>query len=165
VQPLRSVQAPDRDVPSLLLITEEDCSLEDFDPALLDLVGTVSLRASHLRSDLPVSDMVADFEAGALRDTANRLGLSAESWEARDPADLIRHAVKLGARQIATAYVPEGPLRDWLDAAAPMRRSAGIALTEWHRDWDRSIWPHATAGFFRVKKQIPRLIEDLALTS
>jgi len=59
-----------------------------------------------------------------------------------------------------TAYVPEGPLRDWLDEAGPDLRAAGIALCEWQRDWDKAIWPHATAGFFKVKKQIPRIISQ-----
>jgi hypothetical protein len=34
-----------------------------------------------------------------------------------------------------------------------------ITLCEWRRDWDTAIWPHATAGFFKVKQNIPRILE------
>jgi hypothetical protein len=40
---------------------------------------------------------------------------------------------------------------------------AGIDLAEWRRDWDSAIWPHATAGFFKVKKQIPAILHKAGL--
>jgi deoxyribodipyrimidine photo-lyase len=45
----------------------------------------------------------------------------------------------------------------------PSLEEAGIDLVEWRRDWDSAIWPHATAGFFKVKKQIPAIMEDIGL--
>ncbi len=50
VLPLRGVTAPDTARPSVLLITDEDCRVEDFDLAALDLRGVATLAASHLRS-------------------------------------------------------------------------------------------------------------------
>jgi deoxyribodipyrimidine photo-lyase len=47
-----------------------------------------------------------------------------------------------------------------LDEAAPSLASAGITFCEWRRDWDAAIWPHATAGFFKVKQNIPRILEQ-----
>jgi deoxyribodipyrimidine photo-lyase len=41
---------------------------------------------------------------------------------------------------------------------------AGINLVEWRRDWDGAIWPYATAGFFKVRKQIPVILQDIGLT-
>ena len=63
------------------------------------------------------------------------------------------------------ALVPEAlaPVRDWLDAAAPALAARGIALAEVRREWDAAVWPHATAGFFKVKTQIPVLIDQLRL--
>jgi deoxyribodipyrimidine photo-lyase len=40
----------------------------------------------------------------------------------------------------------------------------GITLCEWRRDWDSAIWPHAAAGFFKVKAQIPRIVDQMAAT-
>jgi deoxyribodipyrimidine photo-lyase len=64
-----------------------------------------------------------------------------------------------GATQTATPNITRGPLRDWLDRAAPAMARNGIALCEWRRDRDAAIWPHATAGFFRDKQKTPRILE------
>ena len=40
---------------------------------------------------------------------------------------------------------------------------AGIDLVEWRRDWDSTIWPYTTAGFFKVKKQIPAILQKTGL--
>ena len=163
LMPLRPVATPDPALPTLLLITDEDGRLEDFAPAALDLRAVVALDATHLRSPRPVAEAVAAFDAGMLADTAARLGLAPERMEARDPADLARLAARAGARQIATPYATRGPLHDWLTEAAPALAAQGIRLAEWTRPWDRAIWPHATAGFFKIAERIPRLIDDLGL--
>jgi deoxyribodipyrimidine photo-lyase len=106
-----------------------------------------------------VSDLVQRFEDGALADAATRAGYTATAMRADDPASLAKWAAVAGATQIATPYIARGPLRDWLDEAAPALAKAGITLCEWRRDWDTAIWPHATAGFFKVKQNIPRILE------
>ncbi|MFO7806327.1 MAG: FAD-binding domain-containing protein [Paracoccaceae bacterium] len=160
VQPLREIAPPRAQAPTALLITDEDCRVEDFDLAALDIRTAATLAAGHLRSPLPVSDDVKRFETAALADTARRTGLSTVSLTADDPRRLAQWAAEAGATQIVTPYVTRGPLRDWLDAAAPSLDAADISLCEWRRDWDSAIWPHATAGFFKVKKQIPRILEQ-----
>jgi deoxyribodipyrimidine photo-lyase len=164
VLPLRPVTAPRPDLPTALLITDEDCRVEDFGLSAFDIRTAATLTAGHLRSPLPVADGVLRFEAAALADAAARAGVSPVALRADDPDALARWAAAAGAAQIATAYVTQGPLRDWLDAAAPALAARGIALCEWQRDWDRAIWPHATAGFFKVKQQIPRLLDTLVAT-
>ncbi len=164
LHPLRAPRSPDPAAPSLLLITEEDCRPEDFASALQDIRAVLALRTSALRSPRPVAEAVVRFEAGALDDAVARLGLAAQTEEAGMPADLARHAARAGARQIVTPYVPQGPLRDWLDAAAPALSAQGIALAEWQREWDGLIWPHAGAGFFKVKQKIPAILRGAGLT-
>jgi deoxyribodipyrimidine photo-lyase len=159
--PLRAVTPPQPGVPTALLITDEDCRIEDFGLSDLDIRTTATLASSDLRSPLPVLDAVARFEAAALADAAARAGGAAVDLRAQDPGSLVRWAASASVRQIATAYVTQGPLRDWLDAAAPALAAQGIALCEWQRDWDRAIWPHASAGFFKVKQRIPRLLDTL----
>lgn len=163
VHPLRELQAPDPGLPTVLLITEEDCRVEDFDLTGFDLVGVASLAASHLRSSLAVAQAVIDFENAALADAVGRSGWPATILRAGVPADLARWVDRQGARQIVTPYVPVGPLRDWLGEARPALDAAGIMLTEWRRDWDAAIWPSATAGFFKVKKQIPAILHKAGL--
>ena len=161
VVPIREVTAPDPAQPSVLLVTEEDCRLEDYKPDRFDLRATATLAASHLRSDRAVSPNVTAFEEGALRDATQRIAPNAVAMQAGDARDLARLASQAGARQIVTGYVPEGPLRDWLNEASPVLKEHEVTLAEWRRDWDEAIWPHATAGFFKVKQKIPRIIDDL----
>ena len=164
ITPLRKVQGPDPSRPSVLLITEEDCRPEDFDLQSLNLVGIATLAASHLRSPRPVAELVEEFERGALSDTASRIGLEATELRAGVPSDLARWAARAGATQIATPYIPTGALQDWMLEAMPALEEAGIELVEWCRHWDTAIWPHATAGFFKVKKHIPAIFQDTGLT-
>lgn len=162
--PLREPRAPDPSLPTALLITEEDCRVEDFAMAPLDIRAVATLSASHLRSPRDVSEDVEGFEAGALADAAQRLCHEADELRAGMPGDLGIWAARAGARQIVTPYVPTGPLRDWLTEAETALDTQGIALCEMRRDWDAAIWPHATAGFFKVKKKIPQILHEVGLS-
>lgn len=161
VLPLRALIAPQPGRPTAVLITDEDCRIEDFALASLDIRSTATLSASHLRSSLPVAGMVARFEEQALADTAQRAGLVPMPLRADHPDALARWAAGVGATQIVTPYVTRGPLHDWLQEAALYLAAKGIILAEWQRAWDTAIWPHATAGFFKVKQQIPRILDQV----
>lgn len=160
VLPLRALIAPQPGRPTAVLITDEDCRFEDFALASLDIRASATLSASHLRSSLPVAEMVGRFEEQALADTAQRAGLVPMPLRADHPDALARWAAGVGATQIVTPYVTRGPLYDWLQEAAPYLAAKGIILAEWQRGWDRAIWPHATAGFFKVKQQIPCILDQ-----
>lgn len=156
--PLRPVTAPVTGMSTALLITEEDGCLQDFDLVSYDICAAATLAASYLRSPLAVADSVTVFEAGSLADTAARAGFDADIMAARDPAALAQWAAKAGARQILTPYIPQGPLHDFIREAAPELAARGIALCECRRDYDATIWPHATAGFFKVRQKIPDIL-------
>ncbi len=163
VQPLRLVTTPAPGLPTGLLLTEEECRVEDFDLSGLDIPAAATLSASHLRSPRGVSDEVAAFEAAALRDSAARMGRSTDALRAGAPDELARWAVEAGIQQIATPYVPEGPLRQWILRAETDLNAAGVRLSEWRRPWDSLIWPHASAGFFKVKKKIPEILDEIGI--
>jgi deoxyribodipyrimidine photo-lyase len=145
-------------VPSALLITAEDGCLQDFNLQSHDIVATATLAASHLRSPLVIADHVTAFEAGSLADTAARAGFSVDTMTAGDPGALAQWAAKAGARQIITPYITQGPLHDFIAQAAPALALRGIALCEWRRDYDAAVWPLATAGFFKVRQNIPNIL-------
>ena len=160
VQPIRDMQTAKPDVPTAVLITDEDCLVEDFNLGALNVQAVAALACSQLRSPRAVSNTVCQFEDVALRDVANRLNCASQTLTANDPTGLADWAASANVQQIFTPYVTYGPLRDWLDAALPTLVSRGISLCEQRRDWDEAIWPHATAGFFKVKKQIPRILDQ-----
>lgn len=161
---LRPIVAPRPDLPTVLLITEEDCCVEDFPWSSLDVRAAATLTASALRSPRPVAESVARSEADALADATARLrgaglGVPMESLHAARPESLAAWAAAHGITQLVTPYVPRGPLHDWLTDAAPHLAAQGVALAEWRRAWDETLWPHATAGFFKVKQRIPQLLQ------
>jgi deoxyribodipyrimidine photo-lyase len=98
-----------------------------------------------------------------LADTVERLERPARELIARDPGILLDWARKANVAQIVTGYIPAGPLRDWMKQAHTHLDAAGISLCEWQREWDAMTWPHATAGFFKAKKQIPRILNELGM--
>lgn len=163
VLPLRDFNVPKTNLPTALILTEDDCALEDFDLASLNITVAATLPASHLRSPRDVSTLVTDFDALAMEDAANRLGLTATELRAGVPHDLARWAEAQGVMQIAMPYVPTGPLSDWMTEASPALEDRGIAVTEFRREWDELVWPHATAGFFKVKKKIPEILHKSGL--
>jgi len=162
--PLRAFTPPKAAVPTALLITEDDCCLEDFNPGAYDIRTVATLATSHLRSPRGTAQPVADFEATALADAAKRLHFDASALHAGVPEDLAVWAEAAGAEQIAMPYVPKGPFADWLATARPALQERGITLTEWRREWDGLVWPHATAGFFKVKKRLNDILQLADLT-
>ena len=158
LQPLRPLAPPQRGQPTALLITDEDCRIEEINLADFDIRTSATLLASHLRSPLAVSAGVARFEDEALADAAARAGVVPVRLRADDPAVLAEWASAARVTQVLTPYITRGPLHDWMARATPLLAARGIAVREWRRDWDSAIWPHATAGFFKLKQQIPQIL-------
>ncbi|MEL7256831.1 MAG: FAD-binding domain-containing protein [Pseudomonadota bacterium] len=160
VMPLRSVTQPDWTVPTAIILTEDDCSLEDVDFATDNICAAAKLTTSHLRSPRDVSEAVATFEAAALCDAARRLKVkqNVETLRADVPTNVVNWVASTGARQVVMPYVPTGPLDDWMTETRFLLQQRGIEIAEHRRDWDALVWPHATAGFFKVKKKIPEIL-------
>ncbi len=148
-----------------LLITEEDMAPETCGLDLGAMRGAATLQLSGARSDAPVSALVRAFDRAAFDDAATR-ACAAGAPEAERlvdiaPPDLARWAQRVGAEQIVTPWVSVGPVRDWLDAAQPALDAAGVRVVMTRRRWDDAVQPHATAGFFKLKKKIPALLRAL----
>lgn len=165
IQRFRDPLKPDTKLPSLLLLTDEDCCIEDYELAAFSWVAVASLLSSQARSPRAVSASVIEFERRALADTAGRNKLTPVWFDATSNDEsvtrLIDFIIQSGAKQLVTAYLTQGPTRDLLEAHLPVLRAHGIRLSEWRRDWDTLIWPHAGAGFFKVKQKIPDFLQQL----
>lgn len=161
--PPRGLIAPEPGKPAALLITEDDCLPETLIPDGIELVAAATLTSSDLRSPRPVPDLIRSFEAAALDDAAQRIGQAVLRLNTASPDPIIEWAAKTGAKQFLMPYVPTGPLKDWLDAARPELENHGFTLTEIRRPWDDAIWRYATAGFFKVKKEIPNILNRLEI--
>ena len=154
----RAYQEPLPGVPSVLLLTTEDACVQDFDLSKFYIQKVITLSVSDLRSPLAVSEAVVQFDQNALEDTAARLGFEAIHTTPETLDDAIKAA---GAKQIITPYMTQGPLFDLLTQGQKQRGQQDVRFTELKREWDTLVWPHAKAGFFRVKKQIPAVLSAL----
>ncbi len=150
-----------------LLITEEDGCPD----ALLDGQEPVTILgalATKARSPLPVGAAATAFAAAAVADavarTTRSLGIDGELSKSDDwPSLLVEWAMKHQLDTIATAYTPVGPAAELLTIASDALGRRGIELVQLRRPYDDATWPHAQRGYFTLKKQIPAILDRLAI--
>ncbi len=168
VQPLRDAQTLPPGESFGLLVTEEDgCPqslLEGQAPAAI--LGVV---APESRSPLPIGGKAEDFVLGAVRDAVERTGSSfgvdrdmlvSEDWS----GELVEWANRFRLTTIATPYAPVGPTAELLAKAGKELDRHGIRLLQLRRAYDETAWPHAQRGFFKLKQEIPAILERLGVT-
>ena len=164
-QPLPTAQIAPAGERYGLLITEEDCS-----PESLSLAGppeAVAMVSSvEQRSPLPVGQIARAFTLAALEDTAQRaeqhFGATVEALTDDDLASaLLSWAQANDVNQIVTAYCPVGPAAERITAARDKLLQKSVRLIQLRRGYDSRAWPHATAGYFKLKSRIPMLLEQL----
>ncbi|SLN43436.1 Deoxyribodipyrimidine photo-lyase [Roseivivax jejudonensis] len=148
---------PDRERRTVLLLHEDDCApgwmLED-GPAP---VATATLDATGGISHLEPAPHVKAFRDGALADAVAQHGdvLGPVTYALDSASAIAAWAREHGAEQIVTSYPPVGPAADiiaGIDEVPVIRRL---------RPFDARAWPYATAGFFKFKDKIPKLLGAL----
>ena len=117
-------------------------------------IGKISATAAFIPPPLNTTPLVEKFLTGAVNDTINhtRGTLLTGSFESA-LTDWIS-SEKLDSVIISQPTV--GHTRDFLE-----NRNTPTGLQPFVRSWDRQLWPHATAGFFKLKKQLPKIHEAL----
>jgi hypothetical protein len=165
LQKLRESIRPNTALPSVLLITDEDCHIEDFDLTSFSWKAVASIACSQCRSPRKVSTWVVDFERDALADVAQRNRLMPVYFEADSKNNsaeaLVDFILQSEVKQVVTPYLTQGPTRDLLESKKAYLETHGIRLCELRRDWDTRIWPHASAGFFKIKQKIPDFLRQM----
>jgi len=169
-QPLRAMPADLGSEPIALLVTEEDCCVESLFKDLQPAAG-LTLLATPARSPAAVGSLACDFAQYATADSSARAAeyfqcpfqppSASEDWG----DELKNFAEAQGIRTIVTAYAPVGPVAERLSHARMQLADHGIALVEVRRVYDDLCWPHATRGFFSLKKKIPAILEELQCTA
>ncbi|WP_135449009.1 FAD-binding domain-containing protein [Tabrizicola caldifontis] len=145
----------DPDLPTLLLVTEEDLCPEFLLHAGLRPSAVAALSDVSGRSPLAVAAPVHRFTEGAIADALARLGApEAPIFRGGETAALVAHAAREGVRQIVTPYAPVGPIAARLIELSRFADAQGIALVRALRPHDHAAWPHATHGFFRFRDAV-----------
>ena len=165
-QPLALPAAPGPDVfaaPYALLLHDEAASHV---PLALPHAPALVIGAARpeARSPGAVSAAAADFArsavASGVAEAGCAFGCATQMWNAAAPLDdLLADA---GIAQVALGHLPQGWTRDaLLPCLSPMaEHDKAIMLLA---DLDRATWPHARAGFFAVRKQIPAILAELGI--
>ena len=142
----------------VLLITSEDCQPESFTTGAQ--IGVLGLLSA---TDPKQGTQVRAFEKGAVQDAIFRSSqtlatvATTQDWGAA----LTEAAQKAGTNQIITPWAPIGPIATQLDATKATLEKAGIHVHQQQRTYDTLTWPHATKVFFKLKKKIPNILNDL----
>ena len=139
----------DPDARNGLLLTEDDLTP---DLPHMTFAATATISGVADRSPFKVAPQVDAFTKGALCDARTRL--ATDATHLTDPDALTAWARENGISQIVLPYVPVGPAWDLLaHCDLPLRCVA--------RAYDKAVWPHATAGFFKLKKRLPQILASL----
>jgi deoxyribodipyrimidine photo-lyase len=143
----------------LLLITEDDMQIGD---ALAHPpIATIGALATHGRSPLPLGGVAQAFAEGAMRAACGKSDvIDHNKWS----GILIEACDHYETKTIVTGYAPIGPVATALANAQPDLTGAGITIVQARRAFDTTAWPHATKGFFAMKKGIPLILKQLCLS-
>jgi deoxyribodipyrimidine photo-lyase len=151
-----------------LLITEDDCFPESIlgTHAPAEVIGAT---ATPMRSPLPVGLPAQRFATGAVSDAVRRnsqkFGVNGNLAKSRDWADtLLEWAERHDLKTIATAYAPVGPVAELLAEAIDKLARHDIRVLQLRRPYDNLVWPHASRGFFKLKDQIPALLQSIGIS-
>ncbi len=158
---------PDGEV--ALLLTEEDLNAETLLPVGVRVTALAGAVFPDDRSPSGAGERARDFTTGALDDALRRAGALFDTEPVRLPGGdsflsaATDWAASTGCRTIVTGFPPVGWVRPRLDALRERLAGQGLRLLYARRDWDSAFWPHATGGFFGLKKQIAPVLADLGL--
>lgn len=143
---------------SVLLVTEDNVQPQVSQPKLQSVIA---LNCARERSPNGVNPVVDNFVQGALLNgyyEASRIATPDTLIDC-----LIDETQRTGIKDIVTEYAPIGPVADVLRKIIPVLTSQGIRLTQVSRRYDQATWPHASKGFFALKKEIPAILKHLGL--
>ena len=140
-----------------LVLTEEDLHPESW-TIEAEVVAIAVLPTAKQADD---NSPAAEFSRGALDDAADRaqahFGAAVQTF---DNGDLAGWAKSHDVRQLVTAYPPVGHVARQLAVAETVLQQNGLELVRLTRDWDRKLWPLATAGFFKLKTKLPDIAQE-----
>lgn len=132
-----------------LLITDDDCLPEfsEISQASLSQIALLQPPAKWY------SEKVMEFKKEALLDAYKR---ASEHFKVDVQVQWIDSLASLGewfknsgADAILKLNSPVGPTGDFLES---MQDETDVPVLQITRKWDRDLWPHASAGYFKFKK-------------
>lgn len=140
-----------------LLLLGEDCSVEATALREIPFATVLGWSPRAILSAFNLAEKPLAFHQAALEDALVRAG---EIWQC--PSELLNSGEPLGeiarlaeSRQLEEILYLEPPVGPWRSAIDRLKvNRPNLPLRPLRRPWDQSLWPHASAGFFRFKKKV-----------
>ena len=153
------LEQPKLDKRVALILTEEDLHPESW--ALdAEIVAIAVLPSAKSADD---DSAAAAFARGALDDAMDRAQAHfGAPVEYRGASTLVGWAKGHNVGQLVTAYPAAGSVAQRLSLTEASLKQECLALVRVNRDWDRKLWPLATAGFFKLKTKLPDIAQEYA---
>ena len=139
-----------------LLIHENDVSLEDI-PNFDHLFVQKSHCSTINRSNL-VKNYVDNLLSDCLRRSLKKSKQKPKIFNFSDKTKLKDFVNENEIKNIFTHYPGIGYLKDELKHFSKV---SGVNMKYFITDWDSRLWPHASKGFFKLKKKIPEILGDM----
>ena len=118
-------------------------------------MGEITATAAFIPPVLETTPPVSAFLNGAVNDTLHRTHGSRLAGPFPSAISDWMSAERLDSIVVSQPTV--GFTHDFLAA-----QRLPVPLHFFVRDWDRKLWPHATAGFFKLKAALPKIHASLA---
>jgi deoxyribodipyrimidine photo-lyase len=146
----------------LILVTEDDLTPEHW---VIDSGRVVGVAMAKPSSGFRFADHVAQFRSNALADASARCR---SHWkvapnEVASAEQLVSAAAACKADSVVTSRLTIGFMRSEIDDWTPSIQAAGLGLVQITRPWDAEFWPHARAGYFRLKDRIQSVLDTLGV--
>ena len=144
----------------LLLITDDCCHPEVILPlektrSIFGLLGTAG----------NVSSQVQSFRNAAVTESCENLAQSRHiPFRTGSFKDLLQLIEEQQIAEIITVAPGVGPTREMLDLLQTRLKHLDASLLQQTRIYDELCWPHATAGFFKLKTKIPSILDALGVS-
>jgi deoxyribodipyrimidine photo-lyase len=162
--PPRQAQTRVPDGPYALLLTEDDLHPESWPGFETNPPQEVIvLNPLPPESNLNNGDIATQFSNDAMQDALTRMDRPTTFCE-QTTSGLMQTMSGLKADGLLIPYSLCGPSASILNQSLVKMEAHSITVHELKRSWDDHAWPHATAGFFKLKKKIPKLLSQAGLT-
>ena len=151
---------------ALLLITPDDMSAETLSSS--EFAAVVVARGDDC-GDWPWGDAARKFITAAADDAARRagaaFGVAATTIDTLDAAAIAAAARTASVTTVVAVEAPIGPVADALARCDAALAADGIRLVRRRREWDATLWPLATKGYFAFRERTPELLARGLLTA
>lgn len=146
-----------------ILLTAEDCHPESLFEA--NVSRHILILEADPRGDTDISEAARRFTAGALDDLRVRAEDHFDTTvEKTDDINAVLEWARTNELDaLMTPYAPVGVVAEKLMHLQSRLSEAGIVIQRKERKIDRLAWPHATKGYFKLKKKIPDIVNELGL--